>query len=244
MQTFSAIGTFVVPPLILAYLFSQKPSTYLALDKKPARFSYLIVFVIMVMATPFINYLGELNSNLHLPGFLKSVEDWIKASEELAAKITHAFLDNQSPGDVVINILMIALIPAIGEELLFRGIIQKFFHQWSKNAHVAVWVTAIFFSAFHMQFYGFLPRMVLGGMLGYMLVWSGSLWLPIVAHFINNAAAVLLLYMYQNGSISIDPDEIGATNGSGLVVISFLLTIVHMFYLKLKNERANTMRPE
>ena len=235
MQGFSAFGAFVVPPFILAYLFSHDPISFLSLDKNPARFSYFIAIAIMIVALPFVNHLGELNSHMHLPGFLKSVEEWMKTTEEKAAEITNAFLNNQSVPDVLINLVVIALLPAVGEELLFRGVVQKIFFQWSKNTHVAVWVTAILFSALHMQFYGFLPRMILGGMLGYMLVWSRSLWLPIVAHFVNNAVAVVLLFLYQKGSIEINPDTVGTESEMGSVLISFLLMIVLLFVLQRRN---------
>ncbi len=231
MQTFSAIGAFIVPPFLLAYLFNARPIHFLALDKGIRSSSMLIVFIIMIMATPFINFLGELNAGMHLPGFLKGVEDWMKASEMAAADLTKAFLDMTTPMDLIINLFIIALLPAIGEELLFRGIIQRLFHQWSRNAHVAVWTSAILFSAMHMQFYGFFPRMILGGMLGYMFVWSGSLWLPILAHFINNAAAVILIYMYKSGVSGIDPDKIGTGNESMAAIISLGATAILFAFL-------------
>jgi membrane protease YdiL (CAAX protease family) len=227
IQTFSAIGTFIIPPFILAYLFSSQPIEYLALNKQPRKNSYIIIIALMLIATPFINFLGELNSHLHLPSFLKGVEDWMHDAEAKAAELTEAFLIMNSFGDLLFNIFMIALLPAIGEELLFRGIVQKLFHQWTRNAHIAIWLTAILFSAMHMQFYGFLPRMILGVMLGYMLVWSGSLWLPILAHFINNAGAVIFTYMFQHGYTNLDPDKVGTENDFisvlGSIVITFLL---------------------
>ncbi len=226
VQTFSALGTFIVPPFLLAWFFSENALAYLSLDKSPRKYSYLLVAGIMVISTPLINFLGELNANMHLPGFLKSVEDWMHESEEQAATLTKAFLEMNTTGDFIVNLFMIALIPAVGEELLFRGIIQKIFHQWSRNAHVAIWTTAILFSAMHMQFYGFLPRMILGGMLGYMLVWSGSLWLPILGHFINNAAAVVFYYLFQHGYTTIDPDAIGTGSDFVSVAVSMVLTAI------------------
>ncbi len=232
VQTFSALGTFIVPPFILAWLFSERPLNFLSLDKKPESFSLLLVIVIMIVSTPLVNFMGELNSHLHLPGFLKGVEDWMRESEDKAAQLTEAFLDMKTPGDLYFNLFMIALLPAVGEELVFRGLVQRIFVQWSKNVHVAVWTTAILFSAMHMQFYGFLPRMMLGGMLGYMLVWSGSLWLPIVAHFINNAAAVIFTYLFQHEISGIDPDKIGTESdftslAASLVITVFLFSILY-----------------
>lgn len=225
IQTFSAIGTFLVPPFVIAYLFSMQPMEYLSLDRRSHATTYLLIAVAMITITPLINFLGEVNSHMHLPGFLKSVEDWMKDSEERAAVLTKLFLKMDTPIDLIFNLVMIGLLPAIGEELVFRGVVQKIFSYWSKNAHVGVWVAAFLFSAMHMQFYGFIPRFLLGGILGYLLVWSGNLWLPITAHFINNAGAVIFTYLFQHGIISMDPDKIGAESDFGSVVVSLLLGV-------------------
>ena len=235
VQLVSSTGTFLLPPFILALLFSSHPTKYLSLDVKPEKYSFLLVAILMIVATPMINFLGEINSYMHLPGFLKGVEDWMRESEDKAAQLTEAFLKMKTTGDFVFNLIMIGLLPAIGEELVFRGVVQKIFHQWSRNIHVAIWTTAFVFSAMHMQFYGFLPRMVLGGMLGYMLAWSGSLWLPIFAHFVNNAGAVVFMYLFQQGMTSIDPDKIGTE--SELPVIAFSLLLSALCFLMLYKRR-------
>ncbi len=138
---------------------------------------------------------------------------------------------------------MIALLPAIGEELVFRGVVQKIFRQWSRNAHVAIWTTAVLFSAMHMQFYGFIPRMLLGAMLGYMLEWSGSLWLPMLAHFINNAGAVLLTYLFQHNLSTINPDEVGTGSDFRGVGVSLVLTVL-MFLMLYRRELASRQSAE
>ena len=140
-------------------------------------------------------------------------------------------------GDFAFNLIMIGLLPAIGEELVFRGVVQKIFHQWSRNIHIAIWTTAFVFSAMHMQFYGFLPRMVLGGMLGYMLAWSGSLWLPIFAHFVNNAGAVVFMYLFQKGVTDIDPDKVGTESDWMEVIVSVVLSILLFELLRRRNNK-------
>ena len=199
----------------------------------------LLVVTAMILITPLINFLGEINSHLHLPSFLKSVEDWMRDSEDKAAVITKKFLEMNSAMDLFINLIMIGLIPAIGEELVFRGVVQKIFSQWSKNVHIGIWSAAFLFSAMHMQFYGFLPRMMLGGLLGYLYVWSGSLWLPIIGHFVNNAGAVLMSYFFQRGDLKLDPDKIGAENDFGSLIASLVLGSVIIFFI-YKNERLNS----
>ena len=105
-------------------------------------------------------------------------------------------------GDLVVNLIIVALLAAVGEELLFRGSMQNIFLEWTKNKHAAVWITAVLFSALHAQFYGFLPRMLLGVVLGYLYIWSGSLWLSMLFHFLNNGLAVLFSYLIAKGTIS------------------------------------------
>lgn len=242
VQVFSAIGTFVLPPFVLAYLFSERPSTFLSLDRSPGFSSYLLVAAIIIVATPLINYLGEINSHLHLPQSLKGVEEWMRGAEEKASDLTKAFLKMDNLPDLFLNLFMIALLPAMGEELLFRGVIQRLFGQWMKNIHAAIWITAILFSAMHVQFYGFLPRMVLGAMLGYMLAWSGSLWLPVTAHFINNAAAVLFTYLFQHGLMATDPDKVGTGNDVMAVIASFVITVI-LFGILYRRERVSPLSP-
>lgn len=243
VQTFSALGTFIIPPFVLAWFFSERPLQYLSLDRSPMKFSMLLATLVIIVSMPFVNFLGEINSNMHLPEFLKSVEDWMHESENKAAELTKVFLDMKTPGDLVFNLFMIALLPAVGEELVFRGVVQKIFHQWSRNSHVAIWTTALLFSAMHMQFYGFLPRMLLGAMLGYMLVWSGSLWLPMIAHFINNGAAVIFTYLFQHELSTINPDEVGTGSNFMVVVVSLVLTVL-MFLILYRGELASRQSAE
>ena len=242
IQTLSSIGAFILPPFLIAYLFSQQPLHYLGLSKLPRKNSMLLVVAAMILITPLINFLGEINSHLHLPSFLKSVEDWMRESEDKAAVITKKFLVMNSSMDLFINLIMIGLIPAIGEELVFRGVVQKIFSQWSKNVHIGIWSAAFLFSAMHMQFYGFLPRMMLGGLLGYLYVWSGSLWLPIIGHFVNNAGAVLMSYFFQRGDLKLDPDKIGAENDLLTVAMSLVIGGGLFYFIYLQREKEQLLK--
>ena len=242
IQTLSSIGAFILPPFLIAYLFSQHPLHYLGLSKLPRKNSMLLVVAAMILITPVINFLGEINSHLHLPSFMKSVEDWMRDSEDKAAVITKKFLEMNSAMDLFINLIMIGLIPAIGEELVFRGVVQKIFSQWSKNVHIGIWSAAFLFSAMHMQFYGFLPRMMLGGLLGYLYVWSGSLWLPIIGHFVNNAGAVLMSYFFQRGDLKLDPDKIGAENDLLTVAMSLVIGGGLFYFIYLQREKEQLLK--
>jgi membrane protease YdiL (CAAX protease family) len=236
IQTFSTIGSFIFPAFCIAYLFSPQPIAYLSLNKKATGGSILLVVLALLVALPLINFTGELNSRMSLPSFLSSVENWMRESEDKATELFKYFLDMHSTGDVLFNLFMMALLPAIGEELIFRGIIQRIFSAWLKNIHVAVWLSAILFSAFHFQFYGFLPRMMLGVMFGYLLVWSGSLWLPMVAHFVNNAAIVIMTYLFREDLIGVDADTIGTQSDYVSVLVSLACTGV-LLWMVYKREK-------
>jgi membrane protease YdiL (CAAX protease family) len=166
----------------------------------------------------------------------------MRQAEDQAARLTESFLKMDTPGQFFFNIFMIGLLPAVGEELVFRGVIQKIFTQWSRNVHVGIWTSAFIFSAMHMQFYGFLPRMVLGGMLGYMLAWSGSLWLPIAGHFVNNAGAVVFMYLFQHGVTEIDPDKVGTGSDYAGAAFSLGLTALLLVALYRREEKIRNTR--
>ncbi len=208
-QGLAAIGTFILPALLAAFLFSENEKEYLGLTTHPSLPAVILVFFLLLLAIPFINWMMQINGAIHLPASLKSFEDWMVASEAQAAKITRLILGGMQWSDLLVNLLVVAVIPAIGEELLFRGVIQKQFVALSGSKTAAVILTAFLFSALHMQFFGFLPRFVLGVFLGFLYVWSGSLWLPVLAHFFNNAAAVVLTWYAAREGLGFNPDTIG-----------------------------------
>jgi membrane protease YdiL (CAAX protease family) len=179
---------------------------------------------------------------MQLPGIFSGVEDWMKNMEENAMELTELFLDTKSIGGFLFNIFMIAVLPAIGEELMFRGVLQKQFSDWFRNNHMAIWFTAFLFSAMHMQFYGFLPRFFLGVIFGYLFFWSGSIWLPIIAHFINNTIAVTVYFLINNGKINESVEEIGTTGHGSLIYlpISIILIAVILFQIYKQEEKPTT----
>lgn len=224
-QVVSQLGIFIIPSLLFSLLMSKNIFRYLSLKSRPASMSVLLTILVVFSILPFVHWLVELNEGLHLPEFLSGVEEWMKSSEEKALKLTEAFLSTTSISGLIINILMIGLIAAIGEELLFRSVLIRLFDGWFKNVHLAVIVSALLFSAFHLQFFGFLPRFALGLLFGYLFVWSGSVWLPILAHFVNNASAVFIYYLVNTGRIQTDAEQFGATENIFLLIFSIFVSI-------------------
>ncbi|MDA3928127.1 MAG: CPBP family intramembrane metalloprotease [Prolixibacteraceae bacterium] len=231
LQITQSVGLFVIPSIVLALLFGGKIGTYLKLNRKPLGLSILLSVIIVLSASPLINLIGIWNMNMSLPNWMSSIEEWMRTSEDSAKELTELFVKADNINGLLFNIFMIGLIPAIGEEFLFRGIIQRIFGEWTKNKHVAIWITAILFSALHLQFYGFLPRVLLGAMFGYLLIWSGNLWLPVIAHFANNTTAVIAYYLYNKDIIQMDPDSIGTNSEYGIAAIVSLVFIVVLFRL-------------
>ena len=167
---------------------------------------------------------------MKLPALLSGLEDWMRTMEEAAKVLTEKFMKVEAIPGLLFNVFMIAVLPTIGEELLFRGVIQRIFTNMTKNYHWGIWIAAFIFSAFHMQFYGFLPRLLLGAMFGYLLVWTGTIWVPILAHFVNNTMGVVGYYLIDKGIISKDIEQWGTGNEQfPLVLFSITSTGILLF---------------
>jgi len=241
-QVVQSIGLFIVPPFIVAFLLDGKPSVFLRYKQFPVLKSIILVIAIVYLSEPLINWLNEINSKLVLPQGLSALQKWMEQSEEQAGKVTDAFLKTSSVSGLLFNLFMIGLLPALGEELLFRGVVQQLLKKWSGNAHTAIWISAAIFSALHLQFFGFLPRLLLGAMFGYMLEWSGTLWLPVIAHFVNNGTAVVAYFLLNKGMVSKDIDKVGtSSDGSSYLVllsIVFLILLFRSLYFQYKRAEA------
>ena len=194
VQFFSSIITFVLGGGLAAYLIFDEPKEELKLSSFGKGKNYLYGIIALVALLPIVGVVNEWNQAISLPEFLAPLEAWMREAENAATELQERFLSGTSYLDLIVNIVVMAIAPAFCEELLFRGVIQNQLEKWCKNAHIAVWVAAIIFSAIHFQFYGFLPRMILGAALGYLLVYGKSLWLPIVAHALNNFMAVVVAW--------------------------------------------------
>ena len=230
LQLAESISIFILPALLTTYLFSHHPSSYLKVDKAGRVIDFLLVGLLMVVLIPFINYVSEWNQQLHLPTSLAPLEESMRGLEENVSSVTERFLDVHSVAALSFNLLLIALIPALGEELYFRAVIQTAIREKNKVVF-AVLITAFVFSAIHMQFYGFVPRFLMGMLLGFIFVWSDNLWLPVFAHFVNNGVAVVFYYLKFNDYKVIDMEKIGTNDTAWLVLPSALLTTVSIIYI-------------
>jgi membrane protease YdiL (CAAX protease family) len=233
-QLLNQVGVFILPVMLFAFLVSKSSISYLKLSKTPLAVSVMIAAIIVFTILPFLNYISQLNMEMSFPESLKWLEEWMTAKEEQAQTLTRAFLKADTISGLLINIFIIALIPAIGEELLFRGALLRLFGEIFKNVHLAVFVSAILFSLFHLQFFGFFPRLLLGIILGYLFVFTQNLWVPMVFHFVNNAASVIVYFLHENNMTSINVDDFGSSNNLVYIIGSLLITIWLIIMLRQK----------
>jgi membrane protease YdiL (CAAX protease family) len=208
MQAFTALFTFFLGPL----LYLRVEGKYSMADLSPAKPfmpSAGLIVAFGVVAFMFVNsLLITWNMNMQFPEFMSGFEEWARAKEDELGVLTNFLLQTETSFELALVFLVVAILPALGEELLFRGVVQNIFQGWIRNHHVAIWLAAFLFSAIHLQFYGFLPRMVLGALFGYIYWYSGNLWYPIVAHFVNNGFTILAVAMYREGLTGIDIEAV------------------------------------
>jgi membrane protease YdiL (CAAX protease family) len=247
LQIINSIGLFLLPSIAFAALAGKSISRYLSLHIPPAFVSTLAGMAVILAILPFIHWLATLNELMALPDWLSGLEEWMLSSEEQARKLTDLFLSTNTISGLALNLIMIAVLPAIGEELLFRGVLLRLFSEWSRNPHFAVLLSAYFFSALHLQFYGFLPRFILGIVLGYLFVWTRSIWVPVIVHLFNNGIAVVGAWYYARNNIDMDIESIGQNDQPVVILFSFLIVVGMMitvrFYEGKKKGSTNDASP-
>ncbi len=238
LQIVNQIGLFIAPSILFAFLVNRNVWAYVSFNISPRLLTIILGSISIILALPLISWFAGLNELLELPDSWNGIENWMIRSEEQAAELIEVFLSTSTVDGLILNMIMIAVLPAIGEELLFRGILIRLFNELIKNVHLAVIISALMFSALHLQFYGFLPRFFLGLLLGYLFVWSGSLWVPVIVHFVNNGIAVVAMFMASRGVIDVDMDTLGSSGITGIiigsVVVTSLLLMLIFRYEKVK----------
>jgi membrane protease YdiL (CAAX protease family) len=225
-QLIISISWFLLTPLIYSLLvYKQKAAGFLQFNAVQPSKLYFTGIILLLASIPFVGWLQQINTGLDLGTMAKQAEDQ-------ATNLTKRFLQMPTVGDFIFNLVMVAIIPALGEELYFRGAMQQIFREWLGKPWPAIIITAAIFSAVHGQFLTFLPRFFLGILLGFVFERSGSIWLPILLHFINNGMQVVLVYLFQRGIISMnlmdDPGRMPLWAGISSALVTFAL--FHLFY--------------
>ena len=221
------LGSFLIPALFFTFFFYKNNwARFLQIKNFPKLSNLLLGAMLMIAALPLVQFSYWLNLKVPLP-------DWAVELEEMTAGLIENLLKVDEPYELWFNIFVVAVIPAICEEILFRGVIQKKLYGWVKSPHVAVWIAARVFSAIHFQFQGFLPRVLLGALLGYLFYWTGNLWVAIFGHFVNNAFSVVGQYLHQTGQIDIDLDNTDEVSWTATIIS--LVVVLFLGNLFLKN---------
>lgn len=237
LQFMSAIGIFLLPALAIAWFCSTNPKDYLSIRPLPKAEIWILTLVSMFLLSPAISLIGAFNQQMSLPEWMAPLEEWMRRQENLAQEMTEIFLQNASCLNLFLNLIVIAVAAGITEEFFFRGALQRILAKWTPNHHLVIWVTAILFSAFHLQFFGFIPRLLLGAYFGYLLYWGRNIWIPVFAHFANNAFAVIGLSNNEWKKNEFISGEIPADHllqFTLIAMLTFILFVLLVRRLKLR----------
>jgi uncharacterized protein len=225
---------------LAAYFISSKidkANLHWDIQFSKVKLFWVLIVLGLTLGGMFFNaFLIDFNSHLVLPESLSELEAWMKESETQMMELTKFLTDFENIQELLAGILVIGVLAGIGEEVFFRGLIQPKIRLYTGSIHWGIWLTAIIFSAIHMQFYGFLPRMFLGAIFGYLYVYSGSLVYPILAHIFNNSITVLLIYLSKQGKIDFDIESTDQVSYP-LAFLGLLVLLVGIYYFKRLNLR-------
>lgn len=237
------IFVMFLPAYTVCRWITENPMQMLGVKKTEKMPQGLLYGLLIFLASyPAIAVIAQWNEQIVLPDSLKFIEDWMRQMENAAKQVTDLFLSGETFLDLFLNLLVIAAAAAFAEEIFFRGALQQFIEKWLQNGHLAVWIGAFIFSAIHLQFYGFFPRLIMGAVLGYLFFYSRNLWIPMLYHFVNNAAVIIINYFGDETNLLEQLENKPLTWASSVVmIISGLLTyFIFLRYKKMiKNNDSN-----
>lgn len=235
---------FILPSLITAVLISSLPANFLKIESAPSMKLLILAVTAMMVSIPLMNWIVMMNDSLVFPESLSGLENWMRLHENEARASVKILLGDGSVSSLIIDLLIVGILAGLSEEILFRGTLQQLFLSSGLNIHLSIWITAIIFSAIHMQFFGFVPRLLLGAYFGYLLWWSRSLWLPVIIHAFNNS--IVVYSTWKSGGISeggggSSIDQWGLDSPM-LILASAILTVFIIFRLHREQKSAVIQR--
>lgn len=224
------ILVFIVPPVATAVIVTRRPASLLCLDSRPGLLPALVWMLLIVVSIPAMNVVVAANASVPLPA---GVRDMLLAAENHAAETIAVLCGPHTVGNLIVSVLIVGVMAGVGEELLFRGGLQRMLTTGGVNPHTAIWVTAAVFSLVHFQMLGFVPRMLLGAMFGYALYYTGSIWVPMLMHTLNNTIYVVSQWVSEGGGYSY-LDNLGVSGNKSvdvaLVLVSLTLSCLVFTY--------------
>lgn len=234
MTVIQDILVFITPVAMTAVFISRTPMEFLRLNRGMNAGYLSLMLVTLIASIPMMNLIVEWNASIQLPESMSALERWMKASEAQSAEMVNTMLSGTTVKDLIISLLIIGVLTGVSEELFFRGMLQRILSD-RMNIHAAIWITAAIFSAVHFQFYGFVPRLLLGGFFGYLAWWSRTLWLPITAHAVNNSLVVAAQWGISRNDMTLDPNTLGtgdSTADTVMVIVSTVITVAAVALLR------------
>jgi membrane protease YdiL (CAAX protease family) len=228
------LAIFIIPSCIILRLLKSDAETGFEAFTIPQLKEAGLVIILAFCLFPITSFTGEINSAMEFPHWLSGVEKWMVEHEDKANGLLDLLVPSNTVNVMILNLFMIAVLPAFAEEMIFRGIFQRIFSNLFRSGHIAVWITAIIFSAIHFQFFGFIPRFILGLVFGYLFLWSGTLWLPIIAHFVNNAVPVV--YTFAQGAEKLNAGtEIPLLKQAAYLPVPLIIIALILAYFRNKS---------
>ena len=232
MLAIQFFGLFVIPCLLFAYFSDPQPMQYLGLRSPSNSVYWIIAIVALLLAIPLVELTGILNKQIH---FGESTQKWMQNMEDEAAKTIQFMLNKHTTGELLANIIFIALFAGVGEELFFRGVLQRLFIKGLKNPWAGIILAAFLFSFFHLQFFGFFPRFLLGILLGAIYWYSGSLLAAMLAHFIYDAFFIILIFYQPHLLENTDATIFNGTTAVAMAVLSAVLLVLIVWWMSKKS---------
>ncbi len=223
----------ILPAVVTAMVVTRRPVSLLAIGRVPTWPQVLLALLVLIVSAPLMSWIVTLNESVHFPESLAGLESWLREQEDSAASAVQMMLGAKTPVNLIVSIMLMGVMAGFSEELFFRGAFQRLLSTARMSPAAAIWISAVVFSAVHFQFFGFVPRMLLGAFFGYLLVWSGSVWLPMLVHAVNNSLYVILQYSTGSGDVQLD----GAAGSWAGVVLSGVLTAAGLYLLYSRRTR-------
>lgn len=226
------LGLFVIPSLLFAYFSDPQPLQYLGLTKPAKPIYWILGIASLIIAIPLVEYTGLVNRQVNFGALQK----WMQSMEDEALQQIKFLLGKRTVSELITNIIFISLFAGIGEELFFRGVLQRLFIKAFKNPWAGILITAFLFSAMHIQFFGFVPRFLLGILLGAVYWYSGSLLTAIAAHFFYDAFFIILAYFQPQ---IIDDAEGALFNSSIQLIMALISTALVLLIVWIMKKNSN-----
>lgn len=236
------VGLIIIPFIYIAFIEHKRIAAFFPSNDKLGA-NLLIIVVLWVFFIAAISPITAWNANVDYPDWLNGFEQWARAEEDKLQVLTNLLTNFKTPAHFAAALLVVAVLPALGEEFIFRGLIQRELWRGTRNPHLAIWTAALLFSAVHLQFYGFVPRLLLGALFGYLYYWSGTLWVPVFAHLVNNGLALLSVYLHQREVVDVNLEDSEAAPWP-YVIVGVVVTTLLLYYFRKMNTPSPASYPE